>query len=102
MSVYYEFTISDDTVFRRQAYRDANSLLGHLGNVGARVEQMLQLPTLARLEIHGPAAEIENSRARAPRCSPRGSSTSAAWSGERTRDREPCASAGNSPVGRRI
>jgi hypothetical protein len=59
MSVYYEFTISDDTVFCREAYRDANSLLAHLGNVGAQVEQMLQLSNLARLEIHGPSAEIE-------------------------------------------
>jgi quinol monooxygenase YgiN len=54
----YEFTICDDTIFCREAYRDAEALLAHIGNVGAQVQQMLGLAELARLEIHGPAAEL--------------------------------------------
>lgn len=54
----YEFTICGDTIFCREAYRDADALLAHVGNVGAQVEKMLGLAELARIEIHGPAAEL--------------------------------------------
>lgn len=56
--LHYEFTICGDTIFCREAYRDADALLAHVGNVGAQVEKMLGLAELARIEIHGPAAEL--------------------------------------------
>ncbi len=57
--LYYEFTINGDVVFCREAYRGAEGALAHLGNVDALLKEMLGLSDLARLEIHGPAEEIE-------------------------------------------
>jgi quinol monooxygenase YgiN len=56
---YYEFTISDDVIFCREAYTDAAAVLAHLGNVDAQLKAMLGVADLIRLEFHGPAAEIE-------------------------------------------
>lgn len=61
--LYYEFTIDGDTVFCREAYRDADATLAHLQNVGALLGEMLQLADLVRLELHGPAAEFEKLKA---------------------------------------
>jgi quinol monooxygenase YgiN len=57
--LYYEFTISDDIVFCREAYTDAAGTLSHLENVGALLGEMLKLADLIRLEVHGSAAELE-------------------------------------------
>jgi quinol monooxygenase YgiN len=57
--LYYDFSIGGDVVFCREAYRDAAALLAHLGNVGAQVERMLTLSALERLEVHGPATELD-------------------------------------------
>lgn len=57
--VQYEFTINGDVVFCREAYRDAASTLAHLDNVGALLGEMLKVADLIRLELHGPAAELE-------------------------------------------
>jgi quinol monooxygenase YgiN len=57
--LYYEFTISDDVVFCREAYTDAAGTLAHLENVGALLGEMLKIADLVRLEVHGPAAELE-------------------------------------------
>lgn len=57
--IYYEFTLRDDEVFCREAYRDADGLLAHLANVGELLGEMLLLADLIRLEVHGPAEEIE-------------------------------------------
>jgi quinol monooxygenase YgiN len=61
--LYYEFTISGDTVFCREAYRGADGTLAHLANVDALLKEMLAVSDLARLEIHGPAEEIEKLKA---------------------------------------
>lgn len=58
-ALYYEFTISGDTIFCREAYTGAAGLLTHSANVGAQVQKMLTLSDLARVEIHGPAAELD-------------------------------------------
>ncbi len=60
--VFYEFTIDGDTVFCREAYRDADGALVHLQNVGGLLGEMLQISELLRLEIHGPAAELDKLR----------------------------------------
>lgn len=57
--LYYEFTLNGDEVFCREAYVDAEGVLAHLTNVGAELDRMLTLSSLTRLEIHGPAAELE-------------------------------------------
>ena len=58
-ALYYEFTINGDEIFCREAYVDAAGALAHLTSVGALLEKMLAISTLTRLEVHGPAAELE-------------------------------------------
>jgi hypothetical protein len=57
--LYYDFTINGDEVFCREAYDGAEGLLAHLENVGALLGEVLKLATVTRLEVHGPAAELE-------------------------------------------
>jgi quinol monooxygenase YgiN len=59
---HYEFTINGDEVFCREAYADGEGTLAHLENVGALLGEMLKVSDLLRLEIHGPAAELEKLR----------------------------------------
>ena len=58
-NLFYEFTISGDEVFCREGYVNAEALLEHLGNVKAMLEAALQIAELIRIEVHGPAAELE-------------------------------------------
>lgn len=58
-NLFYEFTINGDEVFCREAYTDAEGLLAHLDNVGPALAQALTIADLTRLEVHGPAAELE-------------------------------------------
>jgi len=60
--VYYDFSRNGDTAFCREAYVGADGLLAHLENVGDLVAQFLELSELIRVEVHGPAAEIEKLR----------------------------------------
>lgn len=55
---YYDFSVSGDTVFCREAYAGAAGLLAHLENVGAQIEEALTMSDLVRLEVHGPAADL--------------------------------------------
>ena len=57
-NLFYDFTLKDDMVFCREGYVDAEGLVAHLGNVGPLVAEMLKLADLARVEVHGPAAEL--------------------------------------------
>ena len=56
---WYDFTICGDTVHCREAYDGAEGLLAHLGNVEALIGEALQISDLARVEVHGPAEELE-------------------------------------------
>jgi len=61
--LYYAFSIDGDLMHCREAYVDADALLHHLGRVGPLIEAMLDTGvTIERLEVHGPAAEIEKLR----------------------------------------
>jgi type I restriction enzyme R subunit len=57
--LYYEFTVNGDIVFCREGYEGAAGALAHLANVSEPLGKMLELSELLRLEIHGPAAELE-------------------------------------------
>jgi quinol monooxygenase YgiN len=61
-SLFYEFTVNGDEVFCREGYADAEGLLAHLENVGALLAEALKIADLIRLEVHGPAAEIDKLR----------------------------------------
>jgi hypothetical protein len=58
-NLFYEFIINGDEVFCREGYVNAEALLEHLGNVKAMLEAALKLAELIRIEVHGPAAELE-------------------------------------------
>lgn len=62
-NLFYEFTINGDEVFCREGYLNAEALLAHLENVGAMLAAALKMADLMRIEVHGPAAEIEKLRA---------------------------------------
>jgi hypothetical protein len=57
--LFYGFTLNGDEVFCREGYADAGGVLAHLDNVGALLGDLLKIADLQRLEIHGPAAELE-------------------------------------------
>jgi len=57
--LFYEFTLCGDLVFCREAYPDAAATLAHLSNVGPLLERMLVHSKVDRLEVHGPAGELE-------------------------------------------
>jgi quinol monooxygenase YgiN len=58
-NLFYGFTVNGDEVFCREAYTDAEGLLAHLENIGALLAEALKIADLIRLEVHGPAAELE-------------------------------------------
>ena len=57
--LYYDFSVCGDQVFCREAYVGAEGVLKHLENVGSCIEEALTFSELYRLEIHGPAEELE-------------------------------------------
>ena len=58
-NLYYDFTINGDEVFCREAYLGADGALAHLTHVGEMLAKLMKICDLTRLEIHGPAAELE-------------------------------------------
>jgi hypothetical protein len=44
---------------RREAYVDAEGLLEHLTSVGPMMQEPLTIADLTRLEVHGPATELD-------------------------------------------
>ena len=57
--LFYEFTVNGDEVFCREGYTDAEGVLAHLDNIGALLAEMLTMADLTRVEVHGPATELE-------------------------------------------
>ncbi len=57
--LYYEFSLNGDQIFCREAYLGAAGLLAHLTNVGDLLEKFLALAELVRVEVHGPAGELD-------------------------------------------
>lgn len=60
--MYYGFSFDGDTARCREGYDDAAGLLNHLDNVGAILAEALKVSEIVRLEVHGPAAEIDKLR----------------------------------------
>jgi quinol monooxygenase YgiN len=58
-NLFYEFTMNGDELFCREAYETAEGLLAHLDNVGALFAETLKIADLIRLEVHGPAEELQ-------------------------------------------
>ena len=58
-NLFYSFSISGDEIFCREGYESANGLLAHLDSVRAQLTEMLKVADLTRVEVHGPAQELE-------------------------------------------
>jgi hypothetical protein len=61
-NLFYEFTFNGDEMFCREAYVGATGVLTHLANVGALLNELFKIATVTRLEVHGPAAELDQLR----------------------------------------
>ena len=61
-NLFYGFTINGDEVFCREGYTDAGGVLAHLDNVGAMLAEAFKMADLIRLELHGPANELDKLR----------------------------------------
>lgn len=60
--LYYGFSFSGNQVHCREGYADAAGLLAHLENVGDLLQEALKIAQITRLEVHGPAPEIDRLR----------------------------------------
>lgn len=58
-ALYYNFTIREDELFCREAYVGAAGALAHVENVGPELDRLFALVDVLRIEVHGPAAELE-------------------------------------------
>lgn len=57
--LHYAFSFSGDVAHCREGYIDAEGLLAHLDNVGPLLQEALKIADLVRIEVHGPATELE-------------------------------------------
>ncbi|GAB2190971.1 putative quinol monooxygenase [Sessilibacter sp. MAH2] len=57
--LHYAYTFDGSLAHAREGYTDAEGVLAHLENVGPLLEEALKISELTRLEIHGPASELE-------------------------------------------
>jgi len=62
-NLFYDFTFNGDEVLCREGYTDAEGLLAHLQNVDALFKEALKIADLTRLEVHGPAQELDKLKA---------------------------------------
>jgi len=60
--LHYAFSFLENRAHCREGYESADALLNHLDNVGAILEQALQISALERLEVHGPEDELAKLR----------------------------------------
>ncbi len=61
--LYYGFSLDGNQIHCREGYVGGEGLLAHLENVGPLLEEFLEkVATVTRLEIHGPADEVEKVR----------------------------------------
>ncbi len=60
--LFYDFTMSGDIAFCREAYVGSEGALAHLANVDDIIQAALEVSDLIRLEIHGAAAELDKMR----------------------------------------
>jgi hypothetical protein len=60
--LFYGFSYSGDVAHCREGYADAEGALAHLANINPLLQQLLEISELARLEIHGPAGELDKMR----------------------------------------
>ena len=60
--LYYGFTFDGNTVHCREGYVNADALITHIQAAGPMIEGALEISDIARLEVHGPEAELTKLR----------------------------------------
>lgn len=70
-ALHYGFSFDGETAHCREGYKDAESLLAHLDNVGPLLKEALKIADITRLEVHAPADQIEKLRGPMARLNPR-------------------------------
>ena len=60
--LFFNFTFNGNVVCCREAYTDAAGVQAHLENCGEALGKFLEVVELARIEVHGPAAELDKLR----------------------------------------
>lgn len=60
--LYYDFFLNGDVLTCREAYVGGEGFVAHLENIGERLDKLLTLCDLYRLEVQGPAAQLEKLR----------------------------------------
>ena len=59
-NLFYGFSVNGDEIFCREGYETAAGVQAHLDNVGALLGEVLTMADhLIRLEVHGPAKELD-------------------------------------------
>lgn len=62
-NLFYGFTVNGDEILCREGYQTAAGVLAHLDNVGTLLREMLTMADLIRVEVHGPAEELDKLKA---------------------------------------
>jgi quinol monooxygenase YgiN len=57
--LFYNFTFKGNEMCCREAYKDADAVKAHLENCGPALGEFLKIAELLRIEVHGPAAALE-------------------------------------------
>ena len=60
--LWYGFSYDGHNAHCREGYEDADGLLAHLENIGPLLQEALKIAEITRLEVHGPAAELDKLR----------------------------------------
>ena len=60
--LYYGFCFNGGQALCREGYVDGDAFLAHLDNVGELFARAQKLADVTRMELHGPAAEIDKLR----------------------------------------
>jgi quinol monooxygenase YgiN len=60
--LYYGFSFNGDSIFCREAYKDAEGLLAHLEHVGPLIAELQKVTDFSRIEIHGVESELAKLR----------------------------------------
>ena len=55
---HYAFSFNGDEAHCREGYDNAAAVLAHLDSVGALLQATLQIASITRLEVHGPADQL--------------------------------------------
>ena len=61
--LYYNFCFKGNIMTCREAYKDAAAVMAHLENCGEALGKFVQIVELFRIEILGPAKELDKLRA---------------------------------------